>query len=153
MPPSSTSVEVPLVLDVSKAALDAAQRRLEHIVRPQQHVEWIVADVTTWQPAFRRYDVWHDRAAFHFLTDPAARIAYVERLLHALKPEGFVVMGTFALDGPNKCSGLPVMRYDAERLSSEFGCRFRLAEELGQTHVTPTGIEQRFQFVVLQQLG
>lgn len=141
------------VLDVSKAALDAAQRRLEHIVRPQRHVEWIVADVTTWEHTLHRYDVWHDRAVFHFLTEATARTAYIERLFHALKPNGFVVMGTFALDGPEKCSGLPVMRYDADRLCGELGHRLRLLDDITVTHVTPSKVEQQFQFVVLQALG
>ena len=95
------------VLDLSQAAIDAAKARLGDAA---QRVEWIVDDVTRWQPR-RTYDIWHDRAAFHFLTAPEDRAAYAERLRMALKPGGHAIIATFASDGPERCSGLPVMRY------------------------------------------
>jgi SAM-dependent methyltransferase len=99
------------VLDLSRAALETANSRLVDAAR----VQWIVSDVTVWTPD-RRYDLWHDRAAFHFLTTVADQQAYVRVLAQALKDGGKAVIGTFALDGPEKCSGLPVARYDADGL-------------------------------------
>jgi trans-aconitate methyltransferase len=100
------------VLDISEAALAAAKAR---IGAKANRAGWIAADVTAWEPV-RTYDVWHDRATFHFLTDSAEQLAYVERLRRALQCGGHVVIGTFAIDGPETCSGLPVARYDADRL-------------------------------------
>ena len=94
------------VLDLSTAALAAAKARL---AGKADRVQWIAADVTTWPPS-RAYDVWHDRAAFHFLVDPADQAAYRDRLRRALRRGGYAIIGTFALDGPEKCSGLPVAR-------------------------------------------
>ena len=130
------------VLDLSPAALEAARARLG---QAGSAVTWIAADVTEWRPA-RTYDVWHDRAAFHFLTDPADRASYVERLRSALRPGGHAVIGTFAPDGPEKCSGLPVERYDAEKLAAALGKGFRLVDSRRREHVTPWGAVQRFHF-------
>jgi SAM-dependent methyltransferase len=130
------------VLDVSAAALDAAQKRLGS--RAAQ-VQWVTADITTWEPT-QTYDLWHDRAAFHFLTDPADQSAYVERLKKAVKRGGYVVIGTFALDGPEKCSGLPVVRYDAASLSEILGADFTLIDARRHDHATPWGAVQKFQF-------
>jgi trans-aconitate methyltransferase len=130
------------VLDVSNAALAAVRARLG---ADASRVEWIVSDVTQWQPS-RRYDVWHDRAAFHFLTDPADRAAYLMRLRQALSPTGQAIIGTFAVDGPGKCSGLPVQRYDAESLQQTLGAEFRLVGSQRETHTTPWGSTQSFQF-------
>src|ERR1700694_4073489 len=105
------------VLDISQAALDVAKARLG--ARAGQ-VQWIVADITQWQPT-QTFDVWHDRAAFHFLVDPLDRAAYLARLQQAARPCGHVFFGTFAIDGPEKCSGLPVSRYDAAGLAREMG--------------------------------
>src|SRR4029077_7432635 len=96
------------VLDLSESALAAARARLGQAAA---EVTWIVADVVRWKP-LQRYDVWHDRAAFHFLTDVADRTAYVGCLREALQPGGHAIIATFALDGPERCSGLPVVRYD-----------------------------------------
>lgn len=138
------------VLDLSAAALDAAKKRLE--ARLEKHpggkaaaVEWVAADITTWEPT-GTYDLWHDRAAFHFLTDPADRSAYVERLKRAVKHGGHVIIGTFALDGPEKCSGLPIVRYDAASLSAVLGSEFKLIDTRRHDHATPWGAVQRFQF-------
>ena len=134
------------VLDLSAAALDAAKKRLkERLGDKAARVKWVAADITGWEPA-ETYDLWHDRAAFHFLTDPADRSAYVGRLKKAVKRGGHVVIGTFALDGPEKCSGLPVVRHDAASLSKMLGPDFRLIDARRHDHVTPWGAVQRFQF-------
>ena len=130
------------VLDISQAALDAAKARLGERAT---EVEWVVVDVTEWQPA-HAFDIWHDRAAFHFLTDPADRLAYVARLRQAVRAGGHVIIGTFAIDGPEKCSGLPVARYDAASLAKELGEGFELVHSLRQDHATPWNSFQRFQF-------
>jgi SAM-dependent methyltransferase len=130
------------VLDLSAAALDAARERLGD---KGADVSWVVADVTTWEPS-RTYDLWHDRAAFHFLTDASDRSAYVGRLRKAVGPGGHVVMGTFARDGPERCSGLPVTRYDAGDLSAALGTEFELLDSRRHDHTTPWGAVQRFQF-------
>jgi hypothetical protein len=110
-------------------------------------VSWIVADVTRWEPP-QLYDVWHDRATFHFLTNAADRSAYVDRLRKALRPGGTAIIGTFAMDGPERCSGLPVVRYDATGLAAILGGSFVLVETRRHDHVTLMGSTQRFQFSV-----
>ncbi|OKO74127.1 SAM-dependent methyltransferase [Bradyrhizobium sp. NAS80.1] len=130
------------VLDLSANALDAAKRRIGPAAST---VDWIVADATTWRPA-RSYDVWHDRAAFHFLTDPRDRAAYVDRLRSAVAPGGHVIIATFALDGPEKCSGLPVQRHDSASLAAELGPGFELVETRSEAHYTPWNSTQAFQF-------
>lgn len=134
------------VLDLSAAALDAARKRLkERLGDKAAGVQWVAADITSWEPT-QTYDLWHDRAAFHFLTDPADRSAYVERLKKAVKRGGHVVIGTFAPDGPEKCSGLPIVRYDAASLSKMLGTDFKLIDARRHDHATPWGAVQRFQF-------
>ncbi len=135
------------VLDLSEAALAAARARLGG--RAAQ-VQWIVADATTWTPP-RRYHLWHDRAAFHFLTEPADRTAYMARLRQAIAPGGHVVIGTFAPDGPARCSGLPVIRHDADSLAAALGPGFVLVDTRRQAHVTPSGPVQRFQFCTFRR--
>jgi SAM-dependent methyltransferase len=130
------------VLDLSASALEAAKNR---IGAAAGSVDWIVADVTTWQPA-RSYDIWHDRAAFHFLTEPRDRAAYLERLRSALRPGGQAIIGTFALDGPEKCSGLPVQRYDSKSLAAELGAPFELVDARTEIHHAPWNATQAFQF-------
>ena len=137
------------VLDLSQAALAAAQARLGSAASA---AAWIAADVTKWRPA-RAYDLWHDRAAFHFLVDPGDRAAYVGRLRAALHPGGHAVIGTFAPDGPEKCSGLPVERYDAEKLAAALGEGFRLVDSRRHEHVTPWGAVQRFHFGTARREG
>lgn len=128
------------VLDISGAALEHARQRLG--ARAGQ-VEWVEADVTRFDPA-RRFDLWHDRAVFHFLTDKADRERYVEALKRSLSAEGRVIIATFALDGPSRCSGLEVARYDARLICAELGSEFKLVEEVGDIHLTPWSTEQRF---------
>lgn len=135
------------VLDLSANALDAAKKR---IGTAASQVAWIVADATKWQPA-KAYDVWHDRAAFHFLTDPRDRAAYVERLRSAVAPGGHVIIATFAPDGPEKCSGLPVQRHDSASLAAELGPEFELIETRSETHQTPWHSTQAFQFSRFQR--
>lgn len=130
------------VLDLSAAALDAAKERLGDRAAA---VEWTIADVTKWEPP-QSYDLWHDRAAFHFLTNQADQSAYGDRLRKAVKPGGHVIIGTFALDGPEKCSGLPIVRHDAASLSAILGTDFKLIDTRRHDHATPWGAVQRFQF-------
>ena len=130
------------VLDISAAALEVAKTRLGP---KSADVDWIVADVTKWTPA-RTYDIWHDRAAFHFLNQVADRDAYIDRLKSAVVAGGQVLIGTFALDGPEKCSGLFVQRYDAKSLAAALGPSFELADNFAEAHRTPWGAIQHFQF-------
>jgi SAM-dependent methyltransferase len=128
------------VLDVSTRALHVAQERLG---AAGDEVDWIVADLLAWQPS-RTYVVWHDRAVFHFLTDKQSRKRYVENLLSATQPTAVAVIGCFALDGPQSCSGLPVARYDAAGLAEQLGDGWRLEAVSRQEHATPTGAVQPF---------
>lgn len=130
------------VLDLSEAALATARKRLGD---RGADVRWVIADVTKWEPT-QTYDLWHDRAAFHFLTDQADQSAYVDRLKKALRPGGYVIIGTFAPDGPERCSGLPIMRHDATTLAAILGRDFVLIDTRRHDHATPWGAVQRFQF-------
>lgn len=129
------------LLDISAAALDVAKTR---IGSQAAQLRWLVGDVTTFPFEPHRYDVWHDRAVFHFLTDPVQQQRYVEQVLRAIKPGGHVIVATFALDGPDQCSGLPTTRYDATSLHAAFGNPFTLIRAANETHHTPWGREQRF---------
>lgn len=129
------------VLDLSGAALEAARRRLG---AQGEKVRWIEADITAADLPASRYDVWHDRAVFHFLTDAAEREAYVRRVYQSVKPGGHVIVATFAEDGPEQCSGLPVMRYSADGLHGEFGEAFTLLNHRKEAHHTPVGKVQQF---------
>jgi SAM-dependent methyltransferase len=135
------------VLDVSEKALATSRDRLGP--RAKQ-VTWIVADVTAWRPD-KGYDLWHDRAAFHFLTEPGDRAAYAECVRKAVRPGGRVVIGTFAPDGPERCSGLPVIRHDAGSIGVVLGPSFKLIESRRHDHLTPGGTIQRFQFSRFQR--
>ena len=135
------------ILDISEPALSAAKRRLGS---KAAGATWIVADITTWEPP-EVYDVWHDRAVLHFLTDAADRAAYVARLTKALRPGGHAIIGTFALDGPEQCSGLPVVRYDASNLGKLLGTEFELVQTRSHAHQTPIGGVQRFQFSLFRR--
>jgi len=137
------------VLDLSAAALAAARNRLGAAA---QRVRWIVADATSWEPA-RAYDIWHDRAAFHFLTDADDRDAYIARLGRGLRIGGHAIIATFALDGPEKCSGLPVARYDSAGLGRTLGAAFELIHTERHEHATPWDSRQNFQFSVFRHVG
>lgn len=130
------------VLDISAQALAHAQRRLGE--RAQQ-VCWIESDITRFEPA-GSYRLWHDRAVFHFLTDPAERARYRAVLERALAPGGQLIIGTFAPGGPERCSGLPIVQYDAARIQAELGKDFELLELRAETHRTPSGRDQLFNF-------
>ena len=130
------------ILDLSANALGEAKKRLGGRA---DEIYWIAADVTAWEPS-TTYDLWHDRAAFHFLTEAADRDAYVVRLKKAVRAGGHVIIATFASDGPEKCSGLPIVRYDPEGVASALGPEFDLVDSKRHDHVTPGGNTQRFQF-------
>jgi SAM-dependent methyltransferase len=129
------------VLDVSATALDATRQRLGP---DAGRVQWVQADVTTAPLPPRSFDVWHDRAVFHFLTKQEDRAAYVRQVLHAVRPGGHVIVSTFGPEGPERCSGLDVVRYDAAELHDQFGRSFRLIESTKELHVTPWGSTQQF---------
>jgi SAM-dependent methyltransferase len=129
------------VLDIAPAAIAGAKARLG---ADAHRVHWLAADITKVELPAARYDVWHDRAVFHFLTDPEDRAAYVRQALRAVRPGGYVVAATFGPEGPEKCSGLPVVRYDADRLHDEFGGAFRLIDSASELHRTPAGATQQF---------
>lgn len=129
------------MLDISKHALEIAQTRLG--VQGRQ-VQWLVGDVLEMEFAPQAYEVWHDRAVFHFLTEKSQRERYVQQVLHTVKPNGHVIMATFGRGGPKQCSGLEVMRYDSQGLHGEFGQSFRLLDSLTVNHQTPSGITQQF---------
>lgn len=137
------------VLDLSPAALDTARARLG---RAGERVTWIAEDATRWRPA-RQYDVWHDRAAFHFLTSPEDQRAYVERLKEGLRVGGHVIIGTFAVDGPEKCSGLPVARHSPDTLAAILGPGFDCIDARRHAHATPWGSVQNFQFSTFRRTG
>ncbi|PDS78063.1 class I SAM-dependent methyltransferase [Rhizobium sp. L43] len=135
------------VLDIAAPALEVAKARLrEDAIR----VAWVVEDVTVWRPD-RHYDVWHDRAVFHFLTEPEQRLAYRRALEIGTAPGGFVIIATFAPDGPERCSGLPVQRYDAAALAADFSPAFTLEHDWREEHATPGGGRQSFQWCVFRR--
>ncbi|MFH2133596.1 MAG: class I SAM-dependent methyltransferase [Pseudomonadota bacterium] len=129
------------VLDLSMHALEAARHRLG---KDENMVRWIEADITTVDLPAKRYDIWHDRAVFHFLTTPEQREAYVQTVFRSVKPGGHVIVATFAEDGPEQCSGLPVMRYRPEELHDQFGEAFTLLKHTKEAHHTPAGKVQQF---------
>lgn len=129
------------VLDLSETALAKARARLPD----DAPVEWVAANILNWEPS-GHFDLWHDRAAFHFLTAAADQEAYLRIMDRALVPGGHAIIGTFAPDGPEKCSGLPVARYDAALLAERLGPDYRLIQSLIHDHHTPWGSVQRFHF-------
>jgi SAM-dependent methyltransferase len=135
------------VLDISEAALERAKGRLG--ARSDQ-VKWIVGDVTEVR-SVGAFDVWHDRAVFHFLTDPTDRQKYTQLALRTLSPGGHLILATFAPDGPTRCSGLDICRYDAEAVLKELGDSFSIVKELRETHTTPAGRTQNFFYGVFRR--
>jgi len=129
------------VLDISQTALEVTKKRLGSASRG---VQWIAGDVTRVALPTLSYDVWHDRAVFHFLTTHEQRLAYIRKVASAVKPGGHVIVGTFGPEGPLRCSGLEVLRYDAEALHGEFGPRFKLIKSVQELHRTPFGTTQQF---------
>jgi 2-polyprenyl-3-methyl-5-hydroxy-6-metoxy-1,4-benzoquinol methylase len=135
------------VLDISSTAIEHTKKRLGPA---SDRVTWLVADITQANLPESSYDVWHDRAVFHFLTNPSERLAYVRRADASIKRGGHIIVGTFGPEGPPKCSGLDVMRYDAQSLQSEFGPGFRLIESSIDVHRTPSGGTQQFIYAHLR---
>jgi SAM-dependent methyltransferase len=129
------------VLDIAQTAIDANRKRLGEA---SERVDWLAADITTVKLPQSAYDVWHDRAVFHFLTTTIDRVSYVRQVARAVRHGGHVIVGTFGPDGPMKCSGLDVVRYDAESLHREFGIHFRLLDSSKELHITPFGTIQQF---------
>jgi SAM-dependent methyltransferase len=129
------------VLDISVTAIDFSKQRLG---AQAEQVGWHVGDITQYHFGSKKFDLWHDRAVFHFLTDPAARHAYIELVRRSVKPGGYVLMATFGPNGPLKCSGLEVVRYDAQSLHNEFGEGFSLQGDELTMHHTPMGTDQQF---------
>ena len=137
------------VLDISKNALDISKRRLG---KRATDVAWLVDDVTAFQPG-RAFALWHDRAVFHFLTEPSQQAAYRSTLMRALASGGQAIIGTFAVDGPLRCSGLEIAQYDAVRIQTVMGADFTLLEESRESHVTPFGSTQNFAWFRLRYQG
>lgn len=135
------------VLDISSRAIERARARLG---ARADHVTWIEGDVRFADLPALAYDVWHDRAVFHFLTEPNDRTRYVAQVSRALRHGGTLIIATFALEGPPRCSGLAVTRYDASGLSRELGDDFVLRETLTDVHRTPMGVEQAFTYAVFR---
>lgn len=129
------------VLDISQTAIDVTKKRLGSAA---ERVHWLVTDITQAQLAPGAYDIWHDRAVFHFLSTADQRTSYVRQVMRAVRPGGHVVVSTFGPQGPTKCSGLDVVRYDADSLHHEFGTRFRMVESSTESHETPFGTTQQF---------
>ncbi len=146
----ATGFKAITVLDLAAAALGAAKNRLGAL---GADVLWLEADITEIELPMHAYDVWHDRAVFHFLDTREKRQAYVRAATRAVKPGGHVIVATFAEDGPARCSGLPVVRYGAEALRAEFGESFALAGHELETHHTPSGSVQQFLYCHFRKLG
>ena len=136
------------VVDISETAIDRARRR---VGARSSRIRWIVADVTA-DPDLGTFDLWHDRAVFHFLTAPADRAAYTRLLERTVPAGGHAVIATFALDGPERCSGLEVRRYDGVTLAMELGPNFSLLKTVPETHVTTWGQQQSFQYSLLRRV-
>ena len=129
------------VLDLSESALEVARKRLGAV---GDCVTWIAGDICNVDLPDQAYDIWHDRAVFHFLTNSVDRAAYVQKVMKSVKPGGHVIVATFAPDGPEQCSGLPVARYAPGQLHQEFGPSFELIEHMSEEHKTPWGSVQQF---------
>jgi ubiquinone/menaquinone biosynthesis C-methylase UbiE len=143
----ATGYEALTVLDIADGALAQARVRLgERAGR----VQWMAGDVRTIDLPAAAFDVWHDRAVFHFLTDARDRAAYAGQLRRAVRPGGHAIVATFAEDGPERCSGLPVVRYSPEALRLEFGEPFRLIDSVRELHTTPSGSSQSFVYCLFR---
>ncbi|TAM61490.1 MAG: class I SAM-dependent methyltransferase [Rhodanobacter sp.] len=136
------------VLDISAEALSIARERLDESANA---VTWLAVDILDTPLQEARYDVWHDRAVFHFLTEAAQRANYVRQLTHALKPGGHAVLAAFGPDGPMKCSGLDMVRYDAEGLTHALGDGFTLIDSTLELHATPFNTTQQFLYALFQR--
>jgi len=137
------------VLDISTSALERSRARLG---KREEMVEWIGGDVTAIELPQSHFDVWHDRAVFHFLTDPEDRRAYVDLVNSSVKPGGHIIVASFGISGPTKCSGLDVVRYDPEMMHGEFGPGFELVDSMTETHETPVGTTQDFVYCYCRKI-
>lgn len=144
----SIGIQDVTVLDISSEALSVAKKR---VGKGADNVTWIEADVTDVRLPSAYYDVWHDRAVFHFLVNPEERAAYTKLLCSALRPSAFAIIATFALDGPTQCSDLQTMRYSPETLQAEMDSCCQLVETEFESHLTPSGAEQRFLYCLFQR--
>lgn len=135
------------VLDISAKALDHAKTRLG---KAAKKIQWVESDVTEFKPK-SRYALWHDRAVFHFLTNQNDRARYLEALNRSLSPGGHVVIATFALNGPEQCSGLPVQRYSHELLEKTLGNDYQLISKDQESHLTPWGKKQQFIYALFRR--
>ena len=136
------------VLDLSKAALERAQNRIAPSLRSQ--IDWRVGDILA-NPELPPCDVWHDRAVFHFLVELEDQARYAVLAARTVRQRGFLIVGTFSPDGPEKCSGLPVHRYNGDSLASVFGEDFDLRRIVEEEHITPSGVRQPFVYVVMER--
>jgi SAM-dependent methyltransferase len=135
------------VFDISKAALARAQGRITPLLRAE--IDWRVGDILS-VPELPPCDVWHDRAVFHFMVEPDDQLRYVALAARTVKQHGILIVGTFASDGPERCSGLPVRRYDSDELAKVFGKNFDLKRTVVEEHVTPSGVRQPFVYVAME---
>jgi SAM-dependent methyltransferase len=138
------------VLDLASAALAVARERLG---ARADVVTWIAADALTAPLPWSSYAVWHDRAVFHFLSDPQDRVRYVDQTRYAVQPGGHVIVASFGPDGPTRCSGLDVVRYSPDAMHGEFGAGFRLLNSVREDHHTPAGTTQAFVYCLCQVEG
>ena len=137
------------ILDLSPAAIDATRKRLGF--DRSEKIQWLATDILEVEIGAHAYEVWHDRAVFHFLTEKEDRQKYVHAAIKALKPGGYLIIATFSENGPVQCSGLPAMRYNAEELHAEFGDSFALVHHEKELHVTPSGGTQEFVYCCFQK--
>ncbi len=136
------------VLDISSKSLEVAKKRLGE---KASRIHWVVDDITTANLLQSHYSLWHDRAVFHFLTRPKDRKKYVKVMNESLKPQGTVIVATFSLKGPERCSGLDIVRYSPEILQTEFGESYCLMKSLEESHETPFGTKQEFVYCVFKR--
>jgi SAM-dependent methyltransferase len=129
------------VLDISARALSSVKASLG---KKAELVNWLEGDITLFELPSQYYELWHDRAVFHFLTEPELQRQYRDKLLNAMKPGGHLIIGTFATEAPPRCSGLPVQRYSQEQLESTLGAEFKLKQHKHELHITPGGVEQMY---------
>jgi ubiquinone/menaquinone biosynthesis C-methylase UbiE len=135
------------VLDISPSAIEIAKTRLSDLAL---NVEWIEADITEFQPS-HHLDLWHDRTVFHFLVNEEDRSKYVNVLKRTLVPGGHIIIATFAIDGPRRCSGLDTVQYDVESMCSQLGDEFVLLDKLDEKHITPGNKEQKFTYFMYRR--
>jgi len=135
------------VLDISSTALESARSRMGQLA---ESIEWLESDITEFLPP-HRYSLWHDRAVFHFLTAEEDRRNYVDSLNQALKPGGYLIIAAFAIGGPDQCSKLDIVQYDAPKLMAALGNEFELLDTVEELHITPANKEQQFGYFLLQK--